>query len=683
MSSQPTPDTTAHRVSSVLAIPAFRRLWSVTALTSTGEWMSLLALTSLATHLTAGAGYTAQSFALGGVVATKLVPSLLFGPLAGVLADRFDRRKVMVTCDLLKFGLLASVPFAGSLWWLLLVTLLIELCTMFWIPAKDAAVPNLLRRPDQMEAAAQLGLIVTYGVAVAGGAGLFALVTKVAPMVGEGDPVAAVNVALFLNSFVFLISALVVLLRIPEISGRPAAADRRESPPSMLFLLRDGFRFVVDTPLVRGLVVGIIGAFTAGGAVIATAKLYAASLGGGDAAYSVLFVSVFGGLAIGMGIGPRLAQRLPHNRLFGTAIVAAGASLVVVAVAVHLFMAIAAVMLVGAFAGIAFLTGLTIIGTQVADEVRGRINAFVQSLVRLVLLGSMSLVPIVVGVVATRTVTIGDTAFVVDGTRFVLAGGGIVAAVVGTLAYRQMAERRFEPLVTELVTALRSGQRRTGSGVLVAVEGARPEETVVQAHRLAATLREHGHRVVEPGPGEQDAARWAAATREADLAGLRAKALAAAAVRADLVERVVRPALDGGAVVVMDRFMASPLARFGAAAEQIGSGPDDGELEDLARWATGGLRPDLSVLLDRAPDPHPGAGVAGVEHARVQKLLARTVSAQESQRSVVVDADDTEDEVAARVLEGVRPLLPPAGASGSSSGSSGVSGSSETKEGAS
>lgn len=661
VSPQPSPASTAHRVSSVLAIPAFRWLWSVTALTSTGEWMSLLALTSLATHLTAGAGYTAQSFALGGVVATKLVPSLLFGPLAGVLADRFDRRKVMVTCDLVKFGLLASVPFAGSLWWLLVVTLLIELCTMFWIPAKDAAVPNLLRRPDQMEAAAQLGLVVTYGVAVLGGAGLFALVTKIAPLVGEGDPVAAVNVALFLNSFVFLFSALVVLLRIPEISGRAAAEDRREAPPSMLFLLRDGFRFVVDTPLVRGLVVGIIGAFAAGGAVIATAKLYAASLGGGDAAYSVLFVAVFGGLAIGMGIGPRLAQRLPHNRLFGTAIVAAGLSLIVVAVAVHLFMAIAAVMLVGAFAGIAFLTGLTIIGTQVADGIRGRINAFVQSLVRLVLLGSMSLVPVVVGVVATRTLTIGGAAFVVDGTRFVLAGGGIVAAVVGMLAYRQMDERRFEPLVKDLVGALRSGQQRTGSGVLVAVEGATPEETAVQAARLAAALRERGHRVVEPGPGAQDAARWTAATREADLAGLRAKALAAAAVRADLVEREVRPALDGGAVVVMERFMASPLARFGAAAEQIGDGPDDGELEHLARWATGGLRPDLSVLLDRAPGARADSGVAGVEHARVQKLLARTVATQEPQRSVVVDADGTEDEVAARVVEGVLPLLPTTG----------------------
>ncbi|MEJ8279692.1 MFS transporter [Pseudonocardia spirodelae] len=422
-------------------MPAFRRLWSVTAVTSTGEWMSLLALTSLATHLTAEAGYTAQSFALGGVVATKLIPSLLFGPLAGVLADRFDRRKVMVTCDLAKFALLLTIPFVGALWWLLVVTLLIELCTMFWIPAKDAAVPNLLRSPAQMESAAQLGLVVTYGVAVAGGAGLFALISKVAPLLGA-DRTGTVYVALCVNAFAFLLSALVVFFRIPEISGRATESERRQAPPSMLFLLRDGYRFVVHTPLVRGLVIGIVGAFTAGGAVIATAKLYASSLGGGDAAYSILFASVFAGLASGMAAGPWLARRVPHRRLFGSAIVGAGVALVVVAVAVHLFMAIAAVLAVGAFAGVAFLTGLTIIGTEVADEVRGRVNAFVQSLVRLVLLGAMSVVPVVVGIVATRTLTLGDTVLPVDGTRFVLAGGGVLAAVVGALARRQMTGGR-------------------------------------------------------------------------------------------------------------------------------------------------------------------------------------------------------------------------------------------------
>ena len=102
---------TAHRVRSVLAIPAFRRLWLVTAVSATGDWLSLLALSALATQL--ATGYQAQSFALGGVVATKLLPALVLGPLAGALADKFDRRRVMVVCDLCRFGLFLSIPLVG------------------------------------------------------------------------------------------------------------------------------------------------------------------------------------------------------------------------------------------------------------------------------------------------------------------------------------------------------------------------------------------------------------------------------------------------------------------------------------------------------------------------------------------------------------------------------------------
>ncbi|WP_219417153.1 bifunctional MFS transporter/dTMP kinase [Pseudonocardia nigra] len=641
---------------SVLAIPSFRRLWLVTSVAGVCDWMSLLALSALATQLTSG--YTAQSFALGGVVATKLLPALVLGPLAGALADKFDRRRVMVVCDLLRFALFVSIPLVGSLWWLFVAVFLIEICALFWIPSKDAAVPNLLRRPDQVETANQLNLVMTYGVAVITASGLFTLLSSAGSVLGgEGSAMATVYLALVLSGVAYLIIALTVWFRIPEISGR--ATEQRGPAPGILTLLRDGATFVVRTPLIRGLVIGIIGAFAAGGTVVGSATLYAASLGGGNAAYGVLFASVFVGLALGMGAAPRMARRVPHNRLFGAAIVAAGLALVLVAVAPHLFVAIAAVMLVGGFAGIAFLTGLTIIGTHVADEVRGRIVAFVQSIVRLTLLGSMALVPLIVGLVSARRIELFGYPFLIDGTRVVMLAGGLVAAGVGIVAYRQMDDRRTEPMLPDLLSALRRGDPREGEGVLIAVEGAPAEETTEQAARLAERLRAAGHTVVVPEGGERDRERWAAATREAALSGTRAKALAAAAVRADQVERVIRPALSSGAVVVVDRFLASPLVQFGVAADRAHAELDPGELENLAAWATGRLRPDVSVLLDRAPaggEPA-SSGISGEEHVRVQRLLTR-MAAAEPHRYVVVDADGSTEEVAERVYAGLVPVLP-------------------------
>jgi dTMP kinase len=633
-------------VRGVLAIPSFRRLWLVTALASTGDWLSLLALSALATQL--ATGFQAQSFALGGVVATRLLPALLLGPIAGVLADKFDRRKLMVICDLARFVLFFSIPLVGSLWWLFAATFLIEICSMFWIPAKDASIPNLLRRPDQVETANQLSLAMTYGAAVLTASGLFTAVSWVGSVLGDRPtPTATVYIALMINGSGYLLTALTVWFRIPEISGRSPGRGR-ESEPSLLELLRDGARFVGSTPLVRGLVIGILGAFAAGGAVIALAKLYATSLGGGDAAYGMLFVSVFIGMAAGMGSVPTLARRLPHNRLFGAAIVAAGLSLVLVAVAPHLLLALAAVAMVGCCAGAAFLTGLTIIGAQVANEVRGRVVAFVQSIVRLDLLASMSVVPLAVGLVQTRVVTVFGHDVPVDGTRAVLGVSGLIASVVGVLAYRQMDDRRSEPLLPDLLGALRRGGRRRGTGMLIAVEGATAPDTAEQTARLVDWLRAEGYPVTQP-----DTARLIGT----ELTSARARALAEVAARADVVEREVRPALSAGEIVVVDRFLATPLSEFGSPDEL-----DGGELDSLTDWATGRLRPDVTVLLDRGPSgadavfgPREPLAV-GEEHLRVQRWLTR-LAAAEPHRYVVVDADSGPEDVERRVRDGVAPLV--------------------------
>lgn len=452
-----------HRIRAVLAIPAFRRLWGVTALTATGDWLSLLALSALATQLTTG--YQAQSFALGGVVATKLLPAMVLAPLAGALADKLDRRHVMVVCDVLRASLFLSIPLVGELAWLFVATFLIEVCALFWIPAKDASVPNLLHRRDQVETANQLALIMTYGVAVLAAAGLFATLSKLGPALSRLELIPAAELSAYLalavNGIAYATCALVVGLWIPEISGR--AATRRAAQPGLLGMLRDGVVFVRTTPLVRGLVTGIIGAFAAGGAVIACAKLYATSLGGGDAAYGLLFASMFVGMGLGMAIAPRLSRRIRHRRIFGRAIVAAGLALVLVALAPNLFVALGAVALVGAGAGVAFLTGLTIIGAEVADEVRGRTVAFVQSLVRIDLLASMAMVPVLVGLVQQRTITLFGEPVTIDGTRPVLLGAGLVAAAVGMVAYRQMDDGvRDVPVSGELRSAVRRWWVPTG-----------------------------------------------------------------------------------------------------------------------------------------------------------------------------------------------------------------------------
>ena len=328
---------------------------------------------------------------------------------------------------------------------------------------------------------------MTYGVAVISAAGAFALISKSGNIAGwnpQPDRRRCTSRSC-VNGLAALLTAFTVAFRIPEISGR--SAERREAAPGLLAMLRDGAQFVSTTPLVRGLVVGIIGAFAAGGAVIASARLYAASLGGGDAAYSAAVRRAVqrpragdgDGAADGAPDAAPPAVRRGHRRRRHLAARRR--------VAWHLYLALATVVLVGFFAGTALLTGLTIIGAQVEDAVRGRVVAFVQSIVRVDLLASMSVVPLLVGLVQSRTLTLFGQPAQVDGTRFVLFGAGIVAAAVGVLAYRQMDDRRDRTILADVKRALRRS-RHGEPGLLVAVEGASRTDTDVQSDLLVAWL---------------------------------------------------------------------------------------------------------------------------------------------------------------------------------------------------
>ncbi|WP_394614368.1 bifunctional MFS transporter/dTMP kinase [Lentzea sp. JNUCC 0626] len=642
--------STVHRLRSVLAIRPFRRLWLVTYLCSVGDWLSLLALTGLVSTMMKS--YEWQSFALPLVVLTQLLPGILFAPIGGVLADKFDRRKVMVVCDILRGSLFISIALVGSPIWLFIANFLVGCCAMLWIPAKESAVPNLLRRPDQVESANQLGLVMTYGISTISGFGLYSLISGIPAYLnlqGGNLEFNIATIAVVINGLLYFTSAILVATRLPELSGRVSSARRKDDEDKAGFgaMLREGLRFAGKTPLVRGLLIGMVGAFAAAGVVIGTAKTYASSLLGGASTFGLLFVAVFLGLAVGMATAPRLAQRLAYNRLFGVTIVLAGISLALVALAPHLWLALLTVALVGACAGVAFLTGLTIVGSQVQDDMRGRTVALIQTLLKVVLFGASGGAPLLLTLLQKRQISVFGHPMEVDASRPVMLGGAVIAIVLGLVAYRQMDDRREEPVLSSLFAAIR-GRRHT-KGMLIAVEGDTREDTSVQARRLAAALRAEGLEVLLAADPEHDERRLRTMLSSAELAGVRAQALVAAAVRADVVERQVRPALDSGAVVVMERYVDSPLAHFTAT-----SSLEHQELEGLVDWATGRLRPDLTILLDRPVVD--GKGIGPEHHWRVQRLLSE-MAASDPDRYLVVEAEGDTDEVADRVRAAVVPLL--------------------------
>jgi dTMP kinase len=636
-----------------LAHRGFRRLSLALLLSSFGDWLGFLATTALATQLVSG--FDAKSFAVGGVLAFRLLPAVVLAPVVGVVADRFDRRRTMVVADLLRFLLFLSIPLIGTLTWLLVATALVEVLSLVWIPAKEASVPHLAK--EHLESANQISLFATYGTAP-----LAAIVFGVLGVLSIRTGQSAANIALYVNAGTFLFAAAQVL-RIKEIPTRAEVQHGTEQVPSVLESIREGLRFAGTSQLVRGLLVGMLGALAAAGVVVGNGKLFTESiLNGGEAAFALLFGSVFVGIALGVAVGPRLAGDMSRRRVLGPSIVAAGFCLVFMSVVPVLALVVIATVLLGAFAGMAYVTGLTLLGAEVEDAVRGRTFGLVNTLMRIALLASVTVSPALAGVISVHKYGSLD----VNGVSVTLLLGGLLAITVGVLSFRTMNDRPGVPLRRDLLALVR---RRpvpgpAHVGLFVVFEGGEGAGKSTQVKRLAAVLEQQGHEVVvtrEPGATVVGAQIRALLLDPMTSLSARAEALLYAADRAQHVATVVRPALERGAIVLSDRYVDSSLAYQGA-----GRALATDEVAELSRWATEGLRPAVTLLLDI--DPTIGLARATGSPDRIEQeslTFHRAVrqgflalAAADPHRYLVVSGALSADAVFAAVTARVLPLVP-------------------------
>ena len=583
---------------SVLAIPAFRKLWNSMAFSSFGDWLGLLATTALAQELSGGS-YTKANFAIAGVFIVRLLPAVLLGPLAGVIADRFDRRRLMIVCDILRFGLYLSIPLVGNYFWLYTATVLVESVTLFWSPAKEASVPNLVPK-NKLESANQVTLLASYGTAP-----LAALVFSLLALFARGVTdlfstryASSADMALYIDALSFLYTAYIVyqLREIPKGPATKGAANENIGKA-----LIEGFKFVNDSKVIRGLIFGMLGAFFAAGAVIGLARTFVGDLKAGDAAYGILFGSIFTGLALGISLGPKIFSQFSRRRLFGAALTISSFFLVLLALVSNLVLAIGITVFLGAFAGVSWVTGFTMLGLEVEDEVRGRTFAFVQSLIRISLVLVLAIAPLIAASIGRHSFKFRDVVFSYNGAAFTMFFAGIIGIVVGVISYRQMRDRPKVSLWSDVLSAFRGElggiTGATRADLFISFEGGEGSGKSTQTELLKSYLETIGETVLltrEPGGtvlGQK--LREILLAHETGAISPRAEALLYAADRAHHVFSLIKPALENGSAVISDRYLDSSIAYQGA-----GRILQPAEVARISRWATETLTPTLTIILD-------------------------------------------------------------------------------------
>lgn len=375
-----------------------RRLWGGTVVSLFGDWFNTLALYRLVLDL------TGSETALGGVFLTKLLPLALASPIAGVLADRLDRRKLMIGADLVRAALVLGFLFvrdAEDLWLLYVLAAAQIAVSAAFTPARNAVLPLITRKGELLTANALLA--ATWSVMLALGA-------------AAGGPVVdafGTDVVFWLDAATYLVSAVFIAgIRLP---AREVEVDVGGVVRAGLRRIAEGWRYVRTRPPVRRIVGAKAAWGIGGGGLVFALALLGDQLfpSAGTTGIGVLFAA----RGLGTGIGPivartafRDARRWPA--VLAGCIVVSGLGYLGVAVVDGRWLVAGLVVFAHAASGANWVLSTTLLQERADDAVLGRVVATDWLLVTLV-----------------------DSVTIVVASRLLEAGVGLVAliAALGTI----------------------------------------------------------------------------------------------------------------------------------------------------------------------------------------------------------------------------------------------------------
>ena len=432
--------------------PAFFRLWLGQFASSLGDWIGLIAITGIAARL----GKSNPGAAVGLVLSARLIPGFLLGSVIGVFIDRWDRRRVMIACDIGRGLVLMCLPLVHDVIGLFFASLLLEVMTLMWGPAKEASVPNMV--PEEfIPTANSLSLGASYGTFPIAGAVSF-LLASTAKWLGDYSSLGSLqltqeNVAIYFDVFTYFVSACMVFtLTLPP---SPKARARADGEGNGKFDLgetwrdvKEGWRFIRTSPLVLSVIVGLATGLIGGGMIVPLGQQYSTDvLKAGQEGYGLYLTALGVGVALGI-VGLSIIQRrVPAERVFVVSLLGAGGSLIAAATVSTLVVSALCIAGLGFCAGAVYVLGFSLLQTNVSDDLRGRIFVTLYTIIRFCLLMALVVAPVLSSLLnglsgrllgADKEIGVGGVHLALPGVRLTLWLGGSIIIVAGVLATRAL-----------------------------------------------------------------------------------------------------------------------------------------------------------------------------------------------------------------------------------------------------
>lgn len=377
----------------------FRNLWLAQAISDFGDGLTNLTLLIMVNQLT---GSTA---ALATMAIVLAIPQVTLGLVAGVYADRFDRKRIMLASDALRALLVLGFVLvdASHLWILYLLGFLQATVGTFFTPARGALLAQLL----PLEALLAANSLTQTSRILAGllGAGAAGVLVGV---LGVYWPAFVTNAATFLLSFL-----LVSLVRVPRGLARAA----RTEASSVLEALLEGLRLIGRSRILLGTLTGAAVMMLGLGAVnVLFIPLLTKDLRVPPTLFGLVQLAETGGMILAGSLVVALAARLKPTQMVSLGMVVLGLGVGLIALVGTLWQVLALLFLIGLMVAPVQAGVSTLVQTTVDDQARGRVGAALSAVIGSANLVSMAFAGVLAAAIGVREV------FVVSGLIGVMAG---------------------------------------------------------------------------------------------------------------------------------------------------------------------------------------------------------------------------------------------------------------------
>jgi dTMP kinase len=367
----------------------FMALWVGQGISGMGDWVIVGILLDMVNRMGGPNG-------LAIMMTFRFLPAFLFGLLAGAVVDRLERKTLMIICEIARGLLVIGLAFANSLAMICVLVFCIESFSLLFGPARDSSIPDLVGKEEVMTANSMMSTSTYLTMAL--GTMLATVILGIAALVYKLPLVSSITSAQnFQHTFAFILDALtfaVSAMLIFTIALPRRYQGRMPRIPAKQFWndFKEGLKFMYENPLTRAILGVMIIGFIGGGSLYILGAPFAQQvLNSVGSKFTLILTFLLFGVVVGAALAPWLSRYFPVSKWFGRAVLGFGLAMLVFAFIDIYVLSLVVIFAGGLILGYLLVTAYTLLHKNLSEDVRGRVFAAFQTIMRTCMLLSMGI----------------------------------------------------------------------------------------------------------------------------------------------------------------------------------------------------------------------------------------------------------------------------------------------------